>query len=774
MSNYPTSIDNDENLFTLHDSLRLRLAEDYTPGDTTIYVDGDPDVFTQFPTTGYITLTEQCSDPAFRAVAFSYSSKTTISASLYSFSGLVLLPNYTDVEKPKKLTNVTQNIMDYHHNSLKDAIIAIEEFVGIKGTLDLEPYGPTMEGRINFLHKLVLQPKAWFSAERTYGLVPLEVTFINKSFRIGEGCPVDPVEYIWDFGDGDCSTISFISVTCPSYISVASVVPVEDINVKVIETEKGQITKTYTQPGKYDVTLTTKNKWGEDTVVIPGYITARLPSPNEAKVDIIERTGQIVTPGVPCEGPPFTTVPKIRSSVDTLIDFEIQHGIKPGTVTSQVPYGRSYGGEILNSQFQPIDPIVDYSWRLSDDLAHGNADSTRASYSIGGLYDLILRVDTQFDAYRITVYEDSVDIIENQNIWLWNFIPGTTTAVASEFGLVSETFKTRPVSITVTRNSDFLESQTNADQLVAEFNRNVFFSPRSTVSSGQGGTGLIYWSSGRNTIDSPATEKINVLEYNGFNDTVTIPILNPTISRPWNWVGFSIFPMSYFILGNDALPPPPYSSPTNQNVLSQNLANLSTSTSLFPDTNYLNGADELKENVAQFDISGQPEFGHFSVYRATTKGSTGYLARNDGIGTFFRIKSFYRTEGILNSPLQSIRKLPDILGSVKFEGQLVALTSGIFFFNNSASISAYNDISGVWETGSSGPQSASFASLQDNSVLGYSKMENTLLAVSDGDRKAYMSFDYSSSTFIKFNEANLTFSSLVDRPVGDQWLMHVY
>jgi PKD repeat protein len=774
MSNYPTSIDNDQNLFTLHDSLRLTLSEDYLPGDTILYVEGDPDVYLRFPTIGYITLTEQCSDPEFRAISFSYSSKSVISDTLYSFGGIKLL-SASDVEKPKKITHVTQNIMEYHHNSLKDAIISIEEFVGEKGTLDLVPYGETMEGRTNFLHKLVLQPKAWFSAVNAYGLIPLEVTFTNKCFKVGEGCPVDPVTYLWDFGDGDCSQISFTPVDCPSTIIVENVVPVDQINVKVLETEKGTITKTYSTPGKYDVTLTVTNKWGEDYLVIPGYVTARLPAPDEATISIIERSGQIAIPGDPNNGPPFTVFPKIRSSIDTFIDFEINNGQKPGTVTLQTPYGKSYAGEVLDSQGYAIDPIIDYSWQLSDDLAHGNAKISRASYSVGGLYDLILRVDTEFGAYRITTYEESMDIIENQNLWMWNFELDGVTAVPSEYGLISETFKTRPVWLTVDRNSDFLAQQNNSEQLIKEFNRNVFFSPRSTVSSGQQSNGLIYWSSGRNYIDSPSTEKINVMEYNGFTDTVSVPILNPTISRPWNWIGFNIFPMTYFILGNTVVSPAPFSSPTNQVKLSHNLSTLATnSTSSFSNTNYLNGADELMENVSIYNSLGQSEYGHFSVFRSTIKGSTGYISRNDGIGTFFRIKNFYKTEGVLNDPIQNIRKLPDILGTVKSEGQLVSLTSGIFFFNNSASISAYNDSSGVWETGSSGSTSAAFSSLQDNTVLGYSRTDNTLLAVSDGDRRAYLSFDYSSSAFIKFNEANLTFNSLISRPIGEQWIMHIY
>lgn len=769
MINYPEEIDTEEILPTVHDSLRLRLAEDYEPGNTSITVEGDIAIFERFPNIGYLTLTEQCSEPELRAISFHYSSKTEISEVLFTFNGLELLNGFQDVSKPKRLTNVTQNVMAEYHNSYKDAIIAIEEFVGVKGTMDLMPYGETMEGRINFLHKLVLKPKAWFTADRTYGLVPLEITFTNKSFQIGENCPVGDVQFIWDFGDGDCSQIA-----C-STVEFTDVVPVEEVNVRVLDTDGGTIVKTYTTPNKYDVSLTVINKWGEDTVVFPGFITAKLPAPNEATIDIIPRTDQILTPGDPTNGPPFTTYPVIRSPVDTFIDFEIQSGTKSGTEDIYAPYGRSYGGEVLNSSKQPIDPIVDYNWQLSDDLSHGNSSSAKASYSIGGTYDLTLRVDTQFDAYRITNYPASVDIVEKVNMWLWTFKPASNEVEVSEYGLISETFKTRPVTMYVTRNTDFLEGESNSEQLIKEFNRNTFTSQRSTTSSGEWGELLIYWASGRYSSDPLSAETINMISFNGFTDTYTVPT-SPDLVRPWNWLGFSIYPYSFFLLGNSGSIPAPNTSPTNMKKLTQDLSDpgLSITELTFISTDFLNGAIDLMENVCIFDPLGQPYQGHFSVYRGASRNNTGYFVRNDGVGAFYRLKSFYKTEGVLSDPIQKIKKLPDMLGSLKMEGQLLSLTSGLFFFDNSASISAYNETSGVWETGSASSSSASFASLQDRTMIGFSKIENTLLGVSDGDRKAYLSYDYSPNAFIQFNESNLSFKSLGSRPSGEQWLMSVY
>jgi PKD repeat protein len=772
-SNYPESFDTERNLYTVHDVLRLRLAEDYSLADTSITCEGDPDIFARFPDTGFITLTEQCSDIEDRALTFFYNSKASINENLFTFSGLELEERFTDVPKPKTITNVTQNVMDRHHNAIKDAIIAIEEFVGVKGTTDLVPFGSTMEGRTNFLHRLVLQPRAWFTADKTIGLIPLEVVFTEQAFQIGENCPVAPVEYTWNFGDQDCSVVSVASFIsnisvippgeCPSTITVASVVPVRDVNVNVIDEDGGALKKTYSKPGIYDVTLTVKNKFGEDTVVFPDFITALFPAPDEATISVTPRTGQIYT-----EDPLY-----VRSPVDTFIDMTVPEGRKPGSADPRAPKGRTYAGEILNSQKVPIDPIISWSWELSDDLAHEDSRSARASYSVGGLYDIILRVDTQDSAYRITQVENAIDIVENVNLWLW--IETNNNVTASEFGLISETFKTGSRSLKLVRNSDFLTGQLNSEQLIREFNRNTFFAPNSTTPSGERGESMLYWAGGRAKTQGKGQEEIKVRRYNGFTDTYVSPSVNPNFDRPWNWAAFNLSSNSYFILGNvrDEIIPP-NTSPTNQEVVAQDLTTLALSSVTFTAANYLNGADELMQNVATYDGSGDPVYGHFSVYRTASKNNTGYLARNDGVGPFFRIKSFYKTQGTLLNPVQTITKLPDIAGTTKLEGQLVPLTSGIFFFNNSATISAYNDTTSAWETGGASSDSVAFSSLQDTSVEGFNDLDNTLLAASDGDRRAYLSYDYSPNAFIKFNQADLTFSSLGSRPIGTQWMMSVY
>ena len=261
-SNFPQAFDDDSNLYLVHDALRLRLADDYNPGDTSITVEPDP-LFGVFPPSGIITLTEQCSDVSLRAISFEYKSKGT-----NTFDGLSLIEGFTDSIKSKRITNVTLNVFNKHHNQLKDALIAIETYAGIEGDVGSLPLDGSLEERINYLRKLVLQPKAWFTIDRRIGIVPLVVNFKDFSTR-------QPDTWLWDFGDGDIQEIQR-----------------SDIVVN------GNITKTYTTPGKYDVILTVTNEFESNSITIPSIVTARVEAPDDSTIDFQPTSSQIYSGGV--------------------------------------------------------------------------------------------------------------------------------------------------------------------------------------------------------------------------------------------------------------------------------------------------------------------------------------------------------------------------------------------------------------------------------------------------------------------------------------------
>lgn len=753
-SNFPIQFDNDENLYLVKDSLRLRLYEDYMPGDKSIIVEGELSVMEKWPSTGLITLTEQCSEVDERAISFYYNGFFINEDNTATFENLELLSNFNDVNKLKKITNVTQNVMDRHHNQIKDAVIAVQNFIGTKDTIDDIPFGETLEGRTNFLRNLALSPKAWFTADKRVGIVPFDVEFKDLSFRLATDTTNEPVTITWDFGDNTASTVSLISVT--------DEVPDDAIDVLVYDEDGGVVKKSYIKPGIYDVKVKVKNQFGEDECHFPNYITARVEAPKEAIIRIRDDSSQISTPGNPPDGP-FIVTPKIRSSINTLINFEIEEGENPAQI------GYSFGGELLDGNKNPIDPIVTYTWSFGDNLIHNNSIYSQAAYNIGGIYDLKLRVDTEFGAYRITTYENCIDIVEDVNLWLWNY-QSTNTIKSYEYGLISQTFKlTNNATAVVSRDDSFLNNVPNSNHQKSEFRKNVGFTKRSNTSSGKQGSSLIYYSSGRQEHEPVSSETIEFLEFNGFLGTY-IP-RNP-ISRPWNWVSFNANNICYFILGSITGTRSSNQSKTNLVKQELNLSSLSVNEITMSSVDF-NNASELMDNVSEYS-SGLSVYGHYSVYRSTWKDSTGYLARNDGVGPFFRIKSFYKTVGSIGNPFQTFKKLQDIQGTTKLEGELVNLIDGIYIFNNTGSISRYDDVGNVWSSTGPGANSSVFRRLQDTSVLGFDNKSNTCFAVSDGDRRVYISFDYSSKSFIKFDQTTKTFSLLGDKPVGEQFVIGVY
>lgn len=716
---FPEDFDTDNNLFLVHDSLRVKLLEDYTPGDTTIYVQGDN---SRFPSSGIITLTDQCNEASFRALSFFYGSKT-----VNTFDDLELLPEFTDVAKPKRLTNVTMNVTAQHHNSIKDALIAIEDFIGVKGTNDLKPLGDTMEGRINFLRQLVLRPRAWFSVNVRVGTVPFKVIFTDLSFR-------NPTLYLWDFGDGNTSLISFISNDS-------------------VSTTSQTISYTYYNPGIFDVSLTVTNEFGSDTIVLPSLINARTRAPDAAIISADIGAFQLYQSIDPDEEP-----------------FLYSH-LVPGIIKTRI--NTEIALTIIDDGEQIGDSIESYTWKLGDDLFHNDSDSTKASYSVGGLYDIKVRLDTQFGDYRTTILKNAIDVVENVNLFLLTFDPlsvegaATQNVTAYEFGLVSETFKTKSRNaVPVTRNPSFLSpGAPNYEQQKREFLKNNGFAARTNVSSGNNGSALIYWSEGGGSGSSLASQSVRFTEYEAFSDTWLTPT-SFVINRPWNWVGFNAPNAVYFLFGAD--PVGGSDSPTNPVRTQVDKLTLGNSSVTLNASNFKNGAEELLTNV------GGSAGGNFSVTRSVWDNNNGYIVRNDGVGTFFRLKSFYRTEGTTLDPLQYIRQLSPMPGSNKLEGQMTSMTQGVYFFNNSGEILVYSPTTTTWLVGGPGAKSPSFRSLQDSTVSGYDGETQTLIATSDNDRRSYLSFDYSPRTFLRFNETDLTFVSLISRPSGKQFTSGVF
>lgn len=721
---FPTILDDDNNLFSTKDSLRLSLISDYNVGDTSIIVEDNQAIMELFPDTGIITLVENCSEPDKRAISFYYTSRTT-----NTFDGLSLLENFTDSYKPKNVTNVVQNVMAEHHNAIKDSLINIQKFIGLQGEKGTLPLKGNVEERINFLQSIAYFPKAWFTVDKVIGIVPFTVNFNDESFRLGTTLKNNNITFNWNFGDDNNS-----SVVTTTLIT------------------NGDVAHTYYKPGIYDVTLTVTNKFGSDVLKLPQLINARYEAPDFAEFDFVLNTLQIYLNN------------QIKTPTGYTLDIFIPTGINPST-------GRTYAGEEVDNLGNPIDPIITYTWLLSDDLGHTNTTSTTAMYSNGGIYNIILKVDTQAKSYRYTSLNNYINVVEPINLWLFTFDTDSTNRIrSSEFGFFSQSFKQRQTSFTtINVNDDFLLNTNNSEQAIREFRRNTFFTISGSQISGLSGTSQIYYSSGRDAVESASLEKINIVEFNGYNEVYA---QTGNIGRPWNWIAFYTDFTTYFLFGNPDVQPACLSL-TNQLVNAYNVLTATNTISFLSTNNYISAASDLQQNPAEIN-NCDSVYGYFSVYRTAWKDYNGYFVRNSGVGTFFQLNDFYRTEPVGSDPIYYFRKLQNVAGPVKVEGQLVTLQTGLFLFDNSGSVSSFNTTTDTWQVGGPGQNSLVFRDFQDISNQSYNNLANTLLATSDKSNTAYISFDYTNKSFLSFSDIDLSFVKLTDRPNFEQWAMGTY
>lgn len=754
---FPVALDTSTNLYNVADALSLPLARDYTPGDTTVFVAPDPVIMAQFPDTGIITLTENCSPTEYRAVSFYYAAKDNIN---FTFTNLTVLDETPDVtEKKAGVTKVSMNVTAQHHNAIKNAALSIEGYLGVSSDLGVLPFEGTINGRTNFLLKTVFTPRAWFIAFPTLGKITpglgMEVTFTSYCLYLGEELPDNTVTYKWWFGDGQPYTSSTPDLT----------------------TTNAVVTHIYLEPDIYNVQMQVTNKFGSDTVLFRSMIDALYLAP-EAAMIVVGWPGTAPTdpskPGL--LNFPTRTPPYIKAPAGAYIDVYTSDLPVVGSDPLHAENGE-YLEETSPLVYTPIDAIVSYTWDLSDTLSHGTTSpATKALYTIGGDYQVVLRVDTNSGAYRITQNEKYINVTERQNAWLFTFATGTNDVSASELGFLNETFKTKQVTYsTITKDSSFLDyipDPKNKARAINQFNTNNNLNAISSTPSGLDGFCLLSWASGRSPSQTSTSETIKCLNYNGFQETYDVPS-GFEFSRPWNWIAFNGPSVNYYILGN-AVNQPAGSSPTNLNVSMQNLINGTVQNYSLSAANFIGSADLLQNNAASYDTFGTNITGDYSAYRTALRGRTGYILKNTTVGQDFMIKAFFSTKESASLLIDSFIRLPDMTGPVKTQGQLVNLSTGLFFFNNTGSVMQFDVTANAWRTGGPGYNSITFSNLQDKTVPDYDNENNPLVATTDFANNAFLSFDYSNNAFIKFNDIDLSFSKLASRPSGTQWLFRSY
>ena len=118
MTVYPNSIDSDATLYLAKDNALTRLTQNVLPTDTVIHVE----TTTEFADTGIVTI---FNDDGTSVEKIYYRSKTAT-----TFEDLIRPSPQNWIVTPINKPYVGALISEDYHNALKDAIIAIEEFLG--------------------------------------------------------------------------------------------------------------------------------------------------------------------------------------------------------------------------------------------------------------------------------------------------------------------------------------------------------------------------------------------------------------------------------------------------------------------------------------------------------------------------------------------------------------------------------------------------------------------------------------------------------------------
>lgn len=185
LSLFPEALDDKDVLYEATNNSTIILKQTVSFNSKVIIVEDT----TGFPDKGHLRLGPEPGTPGqHELVAYEKRTRNTFQDLKRGFAGSTI------GQWPAKKTWVSNTVFSDHHNAVKDAIINIEQDLGLKTSPDPE----SLNGILKAQEVRFLAPKPLFRAFPIKGPPSLKVRFQN--FTTGY-----IARYLWDFGDGGTS-----------------------------------------------------------------------------------------------------------------------------------------------------------------------------------------------------------------------------------------------------------------------------------------------------------------------------------------------------------------------------------------------------------------------------------------------------------------------------------------------------------------------------------------------------------------------------------------
>lgn len=184
LSVFPEQIDNKDTLYEAKNNAESPLKHSLAYNGRNIILEDA----SAFPDSGLIRVGQIGSAFPYELVYYAIKNGNVLTGLMRGFAGS------RQNGWPGKTTFASSSVMAEHHNSVKDALLNVEKFLGVKSN----PDATSLNGILSALETRFLTPQASFRAYPLSGPPGTSVRFQDFS----EG---NTIRYLWDFGDGTTS-----------------------------------------------------------------------------------------------------------------------------------------------------------------------------------------------------------------------------------------------------------------------------------------------------------------------------------------------------------------------------------------------------------------------------------------------------------------------------------------------------------------------------------------------------------------------------------------